>query len=219
VCRSIWQNQYSNAAVSEIADHQNLVTDLLPYSTFSTAGLVSAKQVHGNHVEPVHKAGVIENCDGLMTDTCGLPLLIKTADCAAVMIYAEKQNIIANLHVGWRGAAAGIISKTIQTLSGGLQAEIHSMWVAVGPLLRDCCYEVGEDFYQIFQNKYLMVRGKRLFFHLQEVIQDQLLMKGILPEKIEFSGECTHCSPRELPSYRRSKTRNRLFNLIEKKEK
>ena len=44
---------------------------------------------------------------GLCTDKPGLGLLIKQADCQAVILVAPDK-AIANLHVGWRGNVANI---------------------------------------------------------------------------------------------------------------
>jgi YfiH family protein len=213
--RSIWRRQNSDPAVESISDEQQLLQDFLEKSSFSANCLISAKQVHGNHIEQVHGIGAIDSCDGLLTTERKMPLAIRTADCAAVMMYAQREDTIANLHVGWRGAAAGIIGRAVQKMAKDRMRSREHIWVAVGPLIRECCYEVGSEFYHTFKEEYLESRKNTLYFHLQNVIKDQLLDAGVLPEQLEFSEECTFCSPLGLPSYRRDNTRRRLMNIIE----
>ncbi|UCF62838.1 MAG: peptidoglycan editing factor PgeF [bacterium] len=215
--RSIWCKENSMPAAEKILDEHRLLQDFLEESSFSANHLISAKQVHGNHIEQVHGIGVVENCDGLLTTEKNMPLAIRTADCAAVMMYAQSEDTVVNLHVGWRGAAAGIIGKAVHLLAKDQINSTKQIWVAVGPLIRECCYEVGPEFYHTFDEQYLESRNKTIYFHLQNVIQSQLSDAGIWPEQLEFSGECTFCSPLGLPSYRRDNTGQRIINIIENK--
>lgn len=215
---SLWQKQESNQSVDMEQDNNNPGLGFLKNSEFLVDDLVYAKQVHGKEVEHVKKNGIVNHCDGLTTNMKNLPLLIRTADCASVMFYSPAHNSIANLHVGWRGANAGIIGVGIEKLSHQQAKSIKNMKAAVSPLIRGCCYEVGQEFYKEFDHKYLEIRQDKIFFHLERVIEDQLLGAGILSKHIEFSHHCTRCSSMELPSYRRNKTHHRLFNIIEIKE-
>jgi YfiH family protein len=217
LCKSLWQNHDSYQSKESAGADKNLDYDLLNKSNFSANVLVYANQVHGNLVERAKKSGVVDHCDGLITTQQKMPLLIKTADCASVMIYSPVQKSIANLHVGWRGAFAGVIAAGIKKLSQQETGPIKEMVVAVSPMIGGCCYEVGEEFYDSFENKYLERRHSKIFFHLKRIIDDQLLTAGILSNHIEYSKECTHCSHKGLPSYRKNKTQNRLKNVIEMK--
>ena len=40
----------------------------------------------------------------LITNKKGIALGILTADCAPILIYDPKKNIIAAVHAGWKGA-------------------------------------------------------------------------------------------------------------------
>jgi len=218
LCQSLWDNLDSDQSKGTDGSKNITGFELLKGSPFTADGLVYAKQVHSKQVEQVKKSGVVNQCDGLVTTRIKLPLLIRTADCASVMIYSPEQKSIANFHVGWRGAAAGIIAEGLEKLSNQQIELLQDMQVAIGPMISGCCYEVGEEFYDVFEDKYLERRHDKIFFHLEWIIEDQLLAAGILAKHIEFSAECTCCSPLGLPSYRRNKTQNRLINVIEIKE-
>jgi YfiH family protein len=218
LCQSLWRNLDLDQSRETDGSKNIPGSELLKKSLFTADSLVSAKQMHGKDVEQIKNPGIVNQCDGLITTLQKLPLLIRTADCASVMIYSPEQKSIANLHVGWRGALAGIIATGLEKLSRPQAGSVNSMKVAISPLIRGCCYEVGEEFYDTFDKKYLERNDEKIFFHLERIIADQLLEAGILSRHIDFSSECTHCSPLELPSYRRNKTCNRMLNVIEIKE-
>jgi YfiH family protein len=218
LCQTFWQDQKANPSDYLKGSQNEAGFELLRKSHFTANGLAYAKQVHGKQVEQVTKSGVAGSCDGLATTSQNLPLVIRTADCAAVMIFNPDQKSIANLHVGWRGAHAGIIAAGIKKLVGPGSDSLDMIKVAVSPMIRDCCYEVGTEFYQMFEDKYLMKRQGKNFLQLEKVIDDQLQAAGILSRHIEYNQECTHCSHKNLPSYRKDKTKNRLINVIEMKE-
>jgi len=86
----------------------------------------------------------------------------------------------------------------------------------VGPAIHSCCYNVGREFHDYFDKSFLLPRNGQLFFNLPAVIKRQLLSEGVVLENIEISDQCTRCSGRVFPSYRRNKTRQRVWNIIEK---
>jgi len=38
----------------------------------------------------------------MITDLAGVALLVKQADCQAVILYDPVRNVISNIHCGWR---------------------------------------------------------------------------------------------------------------------
>jgi hypothetical protein len=174
-----------------------------------------AQQVHGNKVLAVDSAGLYPECDGLITGKNHLKLIIRTADCAAVMLYHPTKKVIANLHVGWRGAQQKIIQQGIQLLLREWRAQPPDLLAAVSPFIQACCFEVGNEFHEYFEAQLLIKRKDKTYFDLQRCIREQLVRAGIPEEQMEISSICTRCSPLELPSFRRDKTQNRLINMIE----
>lgn len=177
---------------------------------------ILAKQIHGTEVLYVTDPGVVSNCDGLFTREEKLKLVIRTADCAAVMIYDPDSSAIINLHVGWRGAQSGIIRRAFSALRKKGGGDSHHYRIAVGPAIHACCYQVGEEFYQYFDESFLELRNDQLFFDLPAIIRSQLQAEGVVSGNIEISDQCTRCSTWLLPSYRRNKTKQRIWNMIEK---
>ena len=105
--------------------------------------LVWVRQVHGTHIVPVNgeEALPAAQADGLATDRPGVGLLIKQADCQAVILAAPQRGVIANLHAGWRGNAAGMPGKGVEFLAQRYGVEPNDLYAAVSPSLGACCGE------------------------------------------------------------------------------
>jgi YfiH family protein len=214
-CHSFWKQ---NGEISIDREKEFLDSlHLLSTSKGSTGEnhFAYAQQVHGNKVSLVRSAGLQPACDGLVTAQRELKLIIRTADCAAVMIYHPEKKVIANLHVGWRGVQQKIIQEGINILRKEWAIQPDELLTAVSPFIQSCCYEVGEEFYKYFSNNLLIRREDKIFFDLKSCIYEQLLESGILMNRLEISTVCTSCGSLMLPSYRRNKTHNRLINMIE----
>jgi copper oxidase (laccase) domain-containing protein len=98
------------------------------------------RQVHGNGIRIVTRAGEVagEEADGLITTAFDCPVAVTTADCAPVVLVAERG--LAVLHVGWRGLVAGIVEQGGETLRrlGG-----EPVTTLLGPCIHPDRYEFG----------------------------------------------------------------------------
>ena len=73
--------------------------------------LAIPQQVHSDEIMIIDKPGYYEGSDGLITSCKNVYLIISTADCYSVMIYDSANEVIANIHSGWRGTQKGIVTK------------------------------------------------------------------------------------------------------------
>jgi len=107
--------------------------------------LVTCRQVHGatvHYAEPEPGSHDEEpECDALWTDTRHVALAIKVADCLPVSIIDPKNFVIANIHSGWRSAAQNITATTL----GAMKFDPAAAFAFLGPSIRVCCFEVGEE--------------------------------------------------------------------------
>ena len=162
------------------------------------------RQVHGNRVIQAgapETSGEVE-ADGMVTQERQLALVIRTADCFPVYFYDPDHSAVGLAHVGWRGAQKGIIHKTVQmfhTYFGSLASRLQ---VALGPAIRESCYEVGEEFYQYFPDWMNKVKGKNLF-DFTGAVKQQLADEGIPESSVTDSGFCTACDTKKFFSARR----------------
>jgi polyphenol oxidase len=135
--------------------------------------LASARQVHSSHSFVVmrdsagHAAyelpGVegsvspVDNSpagDGLMTAEPGVLLSIRIADCLPVLLVDPQQRAVAAVHAGWRGALARIIEKGVGDMRRAFGSDPQKLIAAVGPSIRACCFEVGEEVVEAFHGSF-----------------------------------------------------------------
>ena len=97
-------------------------------------------QVHGVGLLEAAEGGVVGEADALFTTRPGLLLCVRVADCVPVLLAGP--GVVAAVHAGWRGAAAGIVPAVLERLrADGL--EVDRAWV--GPSISAARYEVGEE--------------------------------------------------------------------------
>lgn len=96
------------------------------------------RQVHGPGVvcvrHPGEHAGAV--ADAAVTDTPGCTLVLRTADCAPIVVLGHRS--VAVIHAGWRGLLAGVVAGAVNALQdlGDRPLEAH-----LGPCIRPGCYE------------------------------------------------------------------------------
>jgi len=176
------------------------------------------KQVHGSQI--VEIPAPLRDGDGVLSRHGLEPIYVFTADCLPVLLASEDpQGPIAALHAGWRGARAGIVGKGIQALTGS--GPVHAI---LGPCILACCFEVKEDFIAAFTetrgdiSPFLEDRQGRWYFDLPRFVVERELSE-LAPALVHREAlECTFCSPRRLPSYRRNKeTDPRIRSWIQRR--
>jgi YfiH family protein len=172
------------------------------------AVLATCVQVHGRNVVRAHAEKnwrECDSCDGLWSSDRGAALGIKIADCLPVTIADMSRGVIANVHSGWRGAVQKITAEAIDAIGGvspGAQA-----WL--GPSIRVCCFEVGEEVVDQFRASYAEAErfvnrgGVKPHIDLPALTTALLTERGIAAENIHDSGLCTRCDGSIFHSYRR----------------
>ncbi len=97
--------------------------------------------------------------DGLITSDPGILLTIRIADCLPVLLVDTRQRVVAAVHAGWRGALARIIEKAVGDLRGVFGSDPGKLIAAVGPSIRVCCYEVGQEVVEAFHGNFADAGG------------------------------------------------------------
>lgn len=101
---------------------------------------VTTADVHG---DPCEKAGY--EADGLMTDLPGVTLVVYSADCIPILFYDPVRRVIAAVHAGWRGTAAGIATAAVERMRDVYGCDPADILAAVGPGIGPDCFETHED--------------------------------------------------------------------------
>ena len=177
--------------------------------------IASLKQIHSTRVivfdGPV-KAEVLLHGEGdaMVTNQPEFLLVVRTADCVPVLLVDEQAGIIGAIHVGWRGAVGGIVSKTIQTCAEHFGSDVAQIHLAIGPSIGLCCYEVDAQVIDPLHASYPDWQGvlqetteRKGLLDLKKLIWHQVLASGIPEHQVERIEECTHCRDDLFYSYRR----------------
>ena len=180
--------------------------------------LVSATQVHGCRESLVSTGNAapdeeIPDADILITGQPGLGLLIKQADCQAVMLYDPVRRVAANVHAGWRGQVENVLGKAVTRLQERFGSRPEDLRAAIGPSLGPCCAEF-RNFPQEFPSALWTYQVRPTYFDLWTLSRDQLAAAGLKPQQMDIAGICTRCSENEFFSYRREHRTGRQGAVI-----
>lgn len=147
-------------------------------------------------------------CDGLYTDSVGLPIISFHADCVPLFFYDPKCRSIAVCHAGWRGASAHMAQSAVSSLVS-LGSGESDILAAIGPCISGEYYEVGRDVADVFIKEFgdetIEYRNGGIYLDLAKACASDLINCGIAPEHITISGMCTYKESGLFFSHRRDK--------------
>jgi YfiH family protein len=203
-----------------VGDRQAAVAENLRrmQQALGLSGRAGAAQVHGGRAAVITSPDQallsdIPEVDILVTTVRGLGLLIKQADCQAVMFYDPVNRVVANVHCGWRGQVHNILGEAVRLLSSRFKTRPADLYAAVGPSLGPCCAEF-KHFRREFPPALWPYQVRPTYFDLWRLSRDQLVAAGLLPSRLDLAGLCTRCGADDFYSYRRDKISGRQGAII-----
>jgi YfiH family protein len=116
--------------------------------------MVFARQVHNAAVVFVDDGDAgrgtrveddaVADTDVLVTSATGVSLVILVADCVPLALVDPAARVLAVVHAGWRGTAAGVVGAALDAMSerGGEAARVRA-WV--GPGVAPARYQVSDQ--------------------------------------------------------------------------
>lgn len=153
-----------------------------------------------------------DEVDGYVTGSNKLATLVTTADCNAIVIYDPVNNVVANIHSGWKGTIKRIYLKALDKMKENFNTNPKDVIVCVSPAVLSCCFS-SED--ETFKNQFVDIWGdeenyiyyekdneKRFHIDLSYVITKDLIDAGVKEENIHFAKICTCCNQEDFYSYR-----------------
>ncbi len=177
--------------------------------------IVYQNQIHSDIITIVESSGNCGESDALITSRFNLALVLTIADCTPVLIYDAKNQVIAAIHSGWRGAENKILHKTLIKLKKIFNSKGEDLFVYLGPSISQINYEVGKDVSELFEAKYILKSNGRFLLDVASVNYDMLIEFGVNPFNIQKSGLCTYQMKNLLHSFRRDGNKSgRSFAVI-----
>ena len=129
----------------------------------------------------------------------------------SVFLADPENQVIAAVHAGWRGTAAGITAKVVRLMQNQYGSRPVDLLAAIGPSIGRCCYEVdapAADAFRLHPDaKNFLFPSKRKDRWMLDLVQanrGQLIDCGIPDASIDASGLCTVCREDDFFSHRGS---------------
>ena len=178
----------------------------------SQENLIIPLQTHSSNVSIIDHTPIngdrLTNVDGIVTNVRGVLLAVNTADCLPILLADATAGVIAAVHSGWRGTVNRISVNAINAMKS-LGAEARNIKVFIGPSIKSCCFEVGDEVVEQFNrtfpqyNDIIISTTPRPHINLSQACIHSMIEVGIDINNISDSGICSHCNYKDYFSARR----------------
>ena len=165
------------------------------------------KQIHSNKVFDITNIPKNYEGDGLITNKSNIALVTKSKDCNSIFIIDTKNKIIGNIHSGWKGTLKSIITIAMNQMKEKYNSVSKDIKIVFNPSIRECCFEVDNDVYDLFIKKYkdksyYKKISNKYHINLVKIIKDDAKKLGIKEENIIDNNICTLCNRKLFNSHR-----------------
>lgn len=189
-------------------------------SGFQVEDLVQVNQIHSKNVIVANQAmdGKSEG-DAILTNTPGLLLLMRFADCVPILIVDPVNRAIGIAHAGWQGTVQEVAYHAVMGMISEYGSDPENIVAGIGPSIGPDHYEVGSDVVEMAletfeenEDHVLIRQDGKVKFDLWEANRISLSRAGV--ERIEISGVCTACKQQNWFSHRGSGGKTGRFGAV-----
>ena len=181
------------------------------------AQLAEPLQIGMDGVKIIDQPGEYASQDALITAQPGVYLRVLTADCSPILIWSDKDLLVAAVHSGWQGSELDILGKTLKKMHTEMGAELESLYLVIGPGLSQANFEVGPEFSDKFPAEFLIpLQGRnRYLFDNNAYLRDTAIRLGVPAHHIETLPYCSYKEDSLFYSHRRDAgTTGRMMSVI-----
>ncbi len=195
---------------------ERVLVELAGAAKVERSRLFGVRQVHGVRVVEAPATEAVE-ADAIWSGRSGDAVGVKTADCLPLLLVDPRGRRVAAVHAGWRGTFHQIARATVEALAqaGTRPADLR---VAIGPSIRVCCYQVGEELASQFLSRFppevCQRREGRAYLDLQRAVQSTLAHCGVPVGQIDDLGFCSSCDGRFYSHRRDRGLTGRHFSFV-----
>jgi len=173
-------------------------------------------QRHGARVVDAGARAIEAPADGSIARERGVVCAVLAADCMPVLLCDRGATVVAALHAGWRGIAAGIVEAGVRA-TGATPGELLA-WL--GPAIGPERYEVGPEVRDAILAGdpkasgafFRAGRADRWQANLERIIRGRLAQCGVA--SVHGGIWCTASDPGRFFSHRRDGVTGRMATLI-----
>lgn len=173
-----------------------------------------------NVVELKPRCSVSNPADAAYTLSANVVAVVQTADCLPVLLCDTAGTVVAAVHAGWRGLAAGVLRNTVLEMLNRSGISSSDLLVWLGPAIGPSAFEVGEEVLEAFaettpQAEQAFTPGNSKtkwyadIYHLAKIQLAEMEVHRVC------GGEyCTYKQSELFYSYRRDKVTGRMASVI-----
>lgn len=141
--------------------------------------------------------------------------VVMTADCLPVLMCDKTGSVVAAVHAGWRGLAAGVIESTVQLM----QVPPQNLMAWLGPAISQPSFEVGDDVRAAFvavdeKAAAAFIPGMSGKWQADIYALARLRLNALGVTQIYGGDRCTHRESDQFFSYRRDGVTGRMGTFI-----
>ena len=159
--------------------------------------------------------------DGIVTDIPDAILTVFGGDCPPVYLMDPVRRVAGLVHAGWKGTLGKIPQVAIAQMTVKFGCDPADMYAAIGPGVCVDCYEMGDEVYDVFAEKWgredadmllhrypakdadgNVIPGGKYHLDLRKANLMTLLRAGVPADHIAVSNVCTMCNKDTFYSYR-----------------
>ena len=159
--------------------------------------------------------------DGIVTDIPDAILTVFGGDCPPVYLMDPVRRVAGLVHAGWKGTLGKIPQVAIAQMTVKVGCDPADMYAAIGPGVCVDCYEMGDEVYDVFAEKWgredadmllhrypakdadgNVIPGGKYHLDLRKANLMTLLRAGVPADHIAVSNVCTMCNKDTFYSYR-----------------
>jgi hypothetical protein len=193
-----------------------------------TESIYDAWQVHGSHVictrSPRTNNDPHQKADAILTDTKGVTLFMRFADCVPILLFDSKRMVIGIAHAGWKGVVKGTVSAAIKQMEERYASKPGDIQAAIGPSIAAHHYPVGHDVEIRIRSAFGLDADNLLLpadgghpqdtVHLDLWAANRLLLEKAGVGDIEMASICTACNLNDWYSHRAEHGNTGRFGVL-----
>jgi purine-nucleoside/S-methyl-5'-thioadenosine phosphorylase / adenosine deaminase len=196
-------------ATENVAENRRRLESCLPSPP------IWLRQVHGNTVVCAEDVEQPLEADATTARRENVVCTVMAADCLPVLLCDRAGTVVAAVHAGWRGLAAGVIENAVRAM----RRPGHELMAFLGPAIGPAAFEVGQDVRAAFIKRDARAQGAFRAHQEGKWLADLFFLARQRLLDVEVSAvyggsDCTYTDPGRFFSHRRDHVSGRMAALI-----
>jgi YfiH family protein len=157
--------------------------------------------------------------DVILTNTPGITLMMRFADCVPVMLHDPVRRVIGIAHAGWMGTIRGIARIAVEAMQANFGSNPGDILSAIGPSVGPDHYEVGPEVVMQVRQAFGVSASSLLSEHAGSVHFDlwtanRMALEQAGVKHFELANICTACHTEDWYSHRAEHGQTGRFGAI-----